>query len=153
MLMPRRVEEKQSDSIGQVLKKIRTGKENGQRIRRAIDQDINILLTQAGTREGAPLLLAVEEETARMIQVMKLLMILKGSGIQGDVTYHHHPSGQGEDKFRGLHIASILSAGILLILLLRRAGEEGQDPDHLCGGRDDWRKDPTAIESQNYVQY
>ncbi|KAJ0096235.1 hypothetical protein Patl1_16066 [Pistacia atlantica] len=41
------------------------------------------------------------------------------------------------DKLCGHHIASTLSAGILPILLLRLPGEEGQDPDLLCGGRDD----------------
>ncbi|OMO80052.1 hypothetical protein COLO4_24277 [Corchorus olitorius] len=39
------------------------------------------------------------------------------------------------DKFRGHHIASILSAGILPTLLLRLPGEGGQDPDHLFGAR------------------
>ncbi|GKV22981.1 hypothetical protein SLEP1_g32775 [Rubroshorea leprosula] len=43
------------------------------------------------------------------------------------------------DKFRRHHIASILSAGILpiLLLILPVAGEGGQDPDHLCAGIDD----------------
>ncbi|RVW43376.1 hypothetical protein CK203_070293 [Vitis vinifera] len=41
------------------------------------------------------------------------------------------------DKFRGLHIASILSAGILPTLLLRPPGEGGQGPNLQSVGKDD----------------
>ncbi|KAF2301694.1 hypothetical protein GH714_028695 [Hevea brasiliensis] len=79
-------------------------------------------------------------ETARtMIQALKYQMILRESYIQESGTYHLHPSGLGEDKFRGHLIASILSAGILPTLLLRLPGEGGQGPDHLQGGTDDSR--------------
>ncbi|XWS22644.1 hypothetical protein CRYUN_Cryun29cG0053900 [Craigia yunnanensis] len=44
------------------------------------------------------------------------------------------------DKFRGHHIASILSEGILPTLLLKLPGEGGQDRDHLFGDKDDWNK-------------
>lgn len=95
-------------------------------------------MTQANVREGAPLQLAVRVETAMtaqlarpMSQVMIHHMTLKGSHIQENVICLHRLTGLGEDKLCGHHIAGHLSAGILLILLLRQPGEEGQGPHHL----------------------
>lgn len=31
------------------------------------------------------------------------------------------------------------------------AGGKGQDPDHLCGGRDNWRTDHIQVKCQRYV--
>ena len=73
-----------------------------------------------------------------MIQVVKDQMAQKGSCIQESMTYHRLRSDLKEDNFCGLLIASILSAGILPILLLILPGEGGQDPDHLFGGRNEW---------------
>jgi hypothetical protein len=58
-------------------------REIAQRKRRKIEQDINLPVTQASTREHVPLQSAVGVETARtMIQVMKHQMILKGSPLR-----------------------------------------------------------------------
>ena len=72
-----------------------------------------------------------------VFQAVKVQMAQKGSHIQEDGTYHHLQSGLREDKFRGLLIASVLSAGILPTLLLIIPEEGGQDPDHLFGGKDE----------------
>ncbi|KAJ9554473.1 hypothetical protein OSB04_018518 [Centaurea solstitialis] len=64
----------------------------------------------------------------RMLQVIVLPMTLEGRCILKDAIYHHHLSGQ-EDKCQGLHLASVLTAGILSILLLKPPGKGGdQDP-------------------------
>lgn len=143
VLRSRMTEKKRRGFIELVLKKIPKENKNAERMRRKIDQDIKMQAIQAGTKEGVLLPSAVRVETVKttqlvmpMIQVMTPQTILKGSCNRENVTYHHHLSGLGEDKFRGPHIASILSAGILPTLLLIPPGEEGQDPDLLFDGID-----------------
>lgn len=74
-----------------------------------------------------------------MVQVVRHQRTQEGRLTQKDATCHHHLSGLGKDKFRGLLIASILSAGILLTLLLTVAGKGGlgQGQGHLSVGIDD----------------
>ena len=87
--MPRMTRKTQRDLIELMPKKMLTVKENGQK--KKIDQDINVEVTQAGTREDAPRPLAVEAETARitpvvmlLTQMMKHQMVLRGSSLRSD---------------------------------------------------------------------
>uniref|UniRef100_A0A0E0PF78 Uncharacterized protein n=1 Tax=Oryza rufipogon TaxID=4529 RepID=A0A0E0PF78_ORYRU len=61
----------------------------------------------------------------RVSQVMSLLIIRKGENfIHVKAACPPHPQNLGTDEFRGLHIASILTAGIRLIHLRKGIGQE-----------------------------
>lgn len=147
MLMSRMIKGKQKNPIEVVPLTILAGKGSIQRTRGNINQGRKIKVIMTGIGEDVHLQLVVEVEPTRIvlsmpvIQVVKDQMAQKGSCIQESVTYHRLLSDLKEDNFRGLLIASVLSAGILPILLLILPGEGGQDPDHLFGGRDErWKQ-------------
>jgi hypothetical protein len=83
VLKLRRTGKMQKNCTDLVSKKMPPEREIARRKRRKIEQDINLPVTQASTREHVPLQSAVGVETARtMIQVMKHQMILKGSPLR-----------------------------------------------------------------------
>uniref|UniRef100_A0A7C9AV29 Uncharacterized protein n=1 Tax=Opuntia streptacantha TaxID=393608 RepID=A0A7C9AV29_OPUST len=136
----------------QVAKTMLTEKEKEQRMRKMMDRDIN---PQEDTKEGVHRRLVTGVNRVRearwlmMIQVVKHQMIQGGRLTQKDVTCHRHLSGLGKDKFRGLLIASILSAGILLTLLLTVAGKGDQGPGHLLVGIDDYIRSLLVVDDDD----
>nr|XP_027097254.1 uncharacterized protein LOC113716902 [Coffea arabica] len=127
--MTRRVRRRGMQTEDQVVKKKMIGKGKELRMIEEKNLVVETQMNLADIRDTIRLPSLVGIETTEvdwllamlMIQVMYHQIILKKRCTQGDVN-RHLLSGRGKDKFRGLLIASTLSAGILLTLLLRVPG-------------------------------